>query len=153
MNAILVATWIATAPSTHTAAETAYKAVERPILLARLQGHWYCALTDTDRPDDPRPLMQELTVCGSRYYYRGLYLLGQPAGRWTTSQIEGISPTSLRAYCVQYRGKPPKGDNRANVRYAVREGGLEFGEARYQRVPPGWDPSPVRRQGTISTSP
>jgi hypothetical protein len=145
MTAVLAVAWIATAPPVHEAAPDAYKAVERLVLLARLQGHWYCALTDPDRPDDPRPLMQDLVICGSRFYRRGLYLLGQPAGRWTTDQIEGISPTSLRSYCVQHRGKPFKGDNRVTFRYAIRDGGLEFSEARYQRVPPGWNPQPGGR--------
>jgi hypothetical protein len=118
-------------------APAAYKAVERPILLARIQGHWHCAMMDPSLPNETRPFMQDLVICGGRYYYRGCYLLGQPGGRWTTNQIEGISPTSLRRYSVRYGGTPVKNDSRDTIRYVVREGGLEFNGAQYQRVPPG----------------
>jgi hypothetical protein len=111
-----------------------YKAVERPILLARLQGEWVCHRTDWG---SDRISRERLVIRGSllyRYSPVPVDMPGHPDPRLrAVQQIESISPTSL---CVVAIRSPYSDRPRGTSPYSVEPNTLTLGPVLFQRVPP-----------------
>jgi hypothetical protein len=127
-------------------APAAYHAVERPVLLARLQGEWVwhkiLEYTPNTQGFQGWPLLtvleQRLVFSGSRYRHAGLYpvrLTIDPKGYEALIQIQDISATHIRAYGVLWRGEPDLAQNRFTIPYSVRGDTLEYNGALFVRVP------------------
>jgi hypothetical protein len=140
MSYLLAVAVVAGAPH----APAAYKAVERPILLARLQGEWAVYLTQTE----PFECIyrHRIVFRGSLIYnYDPMEINGTvPAIHFETVwRIESISPTNLRAVVIRRHGKPVREGQQHTFAYSFQDDTILYGLShmqafqRFQRVPPG----------------
>jgi hypothetical protein len=92
MTYLLAVAIVAEAPH----APAAYHAVERPLLLARIQGEWVYHIID---PADGRPWCDRIVIRGSlvyRYDPRPIDTPQRTVLPASVRQIKNISPTSLQ---------------------------------------------------------
>jgi hypothetical protein len=121
-------------------APAAYHAVERPILLARLQGEWVRYMTEPW--GEYRTLRERLVIRGDILYRTNPTPVGvglSDHASATVRRIEDISPTSLRTIVTGQGDRRFMNGLRATLPYSLQGDTLTLRGAPFQRVPPARD--------------
>ena len=128
-------------PAAYKAAERPLLAIERPFLLARLQGEWlHSEVVESVPGAEPRfqTGYLRLVVKGDLVYrYSPVHLAIDsidPVSRETVWRIEKILPTKLRVVAVRVRGKEVPPRLFRIVEYSVQGDSLRYDGVTYPKV-------------------